>query len=429
MAAIEAAIREDRRWAAVQQLKALLKRRPDSDEARYSLGTSLMELGRPEPADEAWARVTPGSPFAARALLGRMEIRMGRGDYAGAERIIRDAMDDPRLDASELSAVLGPIYLEQGRLEETLRLIEARWEALDRAGEGASESALKLVREYIHLRQDPLPLEVIRSNLERATSLSPRDDRVWLARAHLAIRTGAYDEAARWLEACLRSRPDDVPVWRARLDWAVATDRLAEAQEATKHLPATEATPARVERWAAWLAARRGDRAAEHRALERLVAAAPADLPALDRLAVLDTQNGRTDLAAERRRQRAEIERLDARYRELYRRNQPRRDAVEMARLAQRLGYWFEARVFLTRAIAVQPERHDLGHELAGITRRVRMANRPGRTLADLLASEPEAPVAPPTSPARSSTGEHSRAASVPRPEAPGRTEDADAPG
>src|SRR5262249_27161086 len=63
-----------------------------------------------------------------------------------------------------------------------------------------------------------------------------------------------------------------------------------------------------------------------------------------------------------------------------------------------------------------------------GITRRVRTAHRPGQTLADLLASEPEAPVAPPTSPDRSSAGEPPPAAPGPRPWAPGPTEDAGAP-
>ena len=49
----------------------------------------------------------------------------------------------------------------------------------------------------------------------QAASLAPDDDRVWLGRANLAIRTGAYDEAKRWLDACLKRRPEDVPVWRA----------------------------------------------------------------------------------------------------------------------------------------------------------------------------------------------------------------------
>src|SRR5262249_33061464 len=159
------------------------------------------------------------------------------GRLAEAEQVIREALDDPRIDGSRLAIALGPMYCQQGRLEEILRLIAARWEDLDRKGEGASESAIELVRVHIELRRTPIPVEVIRSDLDPAARLNPQDDRIWLGRANLAVRVGSYDEAARWLDACLKRRPADVPVWRARLDWAVATDRVAEAREAMAHLP------------------------------------------------------------------------------------------------------------------------------------------------------------------------------------------------
>ena len=131
----------------------------------------------------------PDSRFAARAIFGRMQLQMERGRFSEAEQIIRDALDDPRVDAASLPILLGPIYCHQGRLAETLRLIETRWDALNRAGEGASELAINLVRAHIDLQQDPMPLEVIRSVLDQAASLAPDDDRVWLGKANLAIRT------------------------------------------------------------------------------------------------------------------------------------------------------------------------------------------------------------------------------------------------
>jgi enediyne biosynthesis protein E4 len=288
--------------------------------------------------------------------------------------------------------VLGPVYLEQGRLEEALRVLEGHWELLDRAGEGASEAALNVVREYVHLRQDPPPVDGMRSALDRAARLAPEDDRVWLAKAHLAIRSGAYDEAARWLDACLRSRRDDVPAWRARLDWAVATNRPAEALEAMAHLPADVAKPPQLRRWAAWLAARRGDRAAERRALERLLEVDPANLAALDRLTDLADGEGQAERAGELRRRKVEIVGLAARYRKLYERNQPRRDAAEMGRLALRLGYRFEARAFLTRAAAVDRDRDDLRRELERLDPPDRSAGPAGRTVADVLAGELDPP-------------------------------------
>jgi tetratricopeptide (TPR) repeat protein len=65
----------------------------------------------------------------------------------------------------------------------------------------------------------------------------------------------------------------------------------------------------------------------------------------------------------------AEAERLEARYRELERRNQPIRDAAELARIAERLGSPFEARAFLTVAVAVDPDRADLRTELDRLVR------------------------------------------------------------
>ena len=215
MAEIEEDMENGRHATASRKLNSLLARRPDSDEALYLLGTCEMSRGRAELADDAWARVPPDSLFAARAILGRMQIQMERGRLTEAERIIRDALDDPRVDGSNLPILLGPVYCQEGRLAETLRSIEVRWDALDRAGEGASEPAINLVRGYIELRQSPMPVDVIRSALDQAAVSAPDDDRVWLGRANLAIREGEYDEAARWIDAGLRRRPDDVPVWRA----------------------------------------------------------------------------------------------------------------------------------------------------------------------------------------------------------------------
>ena len=48
-----------------------------------------------------------------------------------------------------------------------------------------------------------------------------------------------------------------------------------------------------------------------------------------------------------------------ARYRELYRRNQPARDSQEMARVAEWLGQRFEAIVFLTATIDEELDRDD----------------------------------------------------------------------
>src|SRR5262249_26252872 len=159
---------------------------------------------------------------------------------------------------------------QEGRVEDAQRLVEANWERLDRTLDNYLDQTMKLVQAHIRLSQGGEPVPGFRQSiLDQAGKVAGEDDRIWLARANLAISRGASDEAARWLAACRRRRPQDVPVWKAYLAWAMATSRGAEVREALEHLPAAESTPAQVERLAAWLAARRGDVASERRALER----------------------------------------------------------------------------------------------------------------------------------------------------------------
>ncbi|MFI5454438.1 MAG: tetratricopeptide repeat protein [Isosphaerales bacterium] len=388
MAEIEEDLGAGRNALAARNLGALLAWRPGSDEAAYFLGMCERARGRTEAAAEAWARIPPGSLFASPAIEGRITLQIERGRLADAEQLIKNAMADPRSDASGLSLLLGPVYCLQGRVEEAERVIEASWDHLAATGQGATEAAITLVRLHIELQRTGTPVEAVRTFLDQAARSAPDDERVWLGKANLAIRTGSYDEAARWLAACLRGRPDDVPVWRARLNWAMATGRVAEARLAMKHLPAAESTPAQVQKLAAWFAAQRGDAASERRSLERLITVDPTDFTALDRLAELAVKDDQPDRAVELRRKKTEIDRLEARYQELYGRYQPRRDAAEMARLAEQLGRRFEARAFLTVPALIVPERDDRRRDLARLNLRTDAIEEPGRTLADVLAPE-----------------------------------------
>ena len=346
---------------------------------------------------------------------------MERGRFSEAEQIIRGALDDPRVNANSLPILLGPSYCHQGRQEETLRLIETRWEALNQAGEGDSELAINLVRAHLDLQQRPIPIEVIRSVLDQAASLAPDDDRIWLGKANLAIRVGSYEEAKRWIDECLRRRPEDIPIWRARLDWAVATNQVLAANEALKHLPVVGSTPAEVLRLAAWLATRRGDRDAERQALERLIAVDHADLAALERLAELAVQDGQPARAGELRTRIGEIHQLEARYMKLYQRNQPRRDAVEMANLAEQLGQVFEAKAFLTVGTAVHPDREDLRLRLDKLERSEPPRDPKGRFLADVLATQSESATNSSASSPSPAAGQAPSGASIPSPRVPGR--------
>jgi tetratricopeptide (TPR) repeat protein len=390
---IEAQIVAGRTGQAARNLASLLAWKPNLVDAIYLLGVCERARGRPEAAFEAWARIPPGSQFWGQALLGRTELLVEHGRLGDAEQIVELVQHDTLDGGSIVSMVLVPMYCQEGRFEEARRLIEAQWDQLNQVGEGASEQAINFVRLYMDIgRQTPL-VAAARVYLEQAAKVAPDDDRVWLGRADLAIRDGSYDQAARWLDACLRRRPQDASVWRTKLKYAMATNQLPLMREALTHFPADQSTPAEIHRLAVWLAKLRGDVESERRALELLSAADPVDLSALERLAELAVKDGQPARAVALRQRQLKTEQLRARYEQLYTRNQPMRDAAEMARLATQLGHELEARAFLTIAVAVDPGRGDLPDELKKMSRQPSPIDRSGRTLAQVLAAELGAPI------------------------------------
>jgi enediyne biosynthesis protein E4 len=348
MEEIESEILAGRYALACRNLDTLLSWRADSDGGiTYLLGSCELARGRNQPAAEAWTRVSPGSRFSESAIRGRMRLLHDAGELSAAEQLIDDAAGDPTNDCTALRVLLAPMYSKLGRIDEAERVIEDRWAHLNASGEGALEPAIKLLLEHIDLTLNPTPVDEVRAFLERVSKIAPDDDRIWLGRANLAIQNGAYEEAKGWLDACQRRRPDDIPIWHARLKWAMATSRVDVVNEAVAHLPDLASSSTRSHQVQAWLALHRGDTTRERQQLELLIAADPANVTALSRLAELPQATGQPAKAAEYQRERAEIERSLARYRQLHKRKQPIRHAAELGRLAKRLGRRFEAQAFL----------------------------------------------------------------------------------
>ncbi len=342
MAAIESAVGARLYAIACRDIEKLLSWKSDpTGELMYLLGSYELARGRLPFAAAAWERVVPGSVYSERAIDARMHLFQESGELAAAEELVRSAALNPRDDRTALLVLLVPMYAELGRLDEAARLIVDRWEHLNNLGEGALEPAIKLVRQHVELTFKPLPVETIGTRLDQAGKRAPNDDRVWLGRANLAIRTGAHDDASRWLDLCENRRPADPAVWRARLSWAFASHRVDVVKQALDHLPAIQSDPAEFHRTNAWLAAERGDVATERQELELLTTAEPADLPALRRLAELAETEGAAKKAADLRKKAAAIDRVRARYLLRHDRQQPIRDAAELAHLAEQLGRSF----------------------------------------------------------------------------------------
>ena len=89
MAEIESEMATGRFAIAARNLVKLLAWKPDSDEAAYLLGTCEQARGRNQEAEEAWARVVPGSAFWERAIMARLRLFHDGGRLADAEQLIK----------------------------------------------------------------------------------------------------------------------------------------------------------------------------------------------------------------------------------------------------------------------------------------------------------------------------------------------------
>jgi enediyne biosynthesis protein E4 len=388
LAEIHAAMAAGRPGTAIRGLTSLLDASPDADEVAYLLGSYERGRGRPEAADLAWAKVTPGSSLSARAIEGRMLLRVASGQFAAAEQLIDEAAADRRNDGTALRILLVQTYFDEGRLDDALRLVDARLDHLRQIGEGASHTAIVLARLHFDLEQTSTPVETARATLERAGRMAPKDDRVWLGRANLALRTGDLHESARWLDACQRLRPDDMPVWRARMRFAMADGQVDHLKKALRHLPASASTPVEVHHIRAWLAKQQGDQAIERQELTLALAASPADRTALDRLSALAEAGGQAEQLARLKHHKAEIERMTARYKKLIGRNQPIRDSSEMGLLAEKLGRPVEARVYLGIAAAESLHRDQASRDLARLDHQPAGQSNATDSLAEIVGAE-----------------------------------------
>ncbi len=326
------------------RLARLAERWPGRAEVLFRLGESELTCGRVEPAKIAWSKVPHGSPFSAQAALGRAHLALQVAQFSDAERILREALDDPGTGAREVWHLLLVILGQQGRLDEARRLIEQRWRKTDLS----PSERLALLREHLALDLEPMPLEGNLVYLGNAGATDSDDERLWLARAFLATRSGRLDEASRWLDSALLRRPDDPVLWRARLDWALEAGRLDRAAQAMAHLEANSFSAQQIARLEVWLAAKTGDAKAEKTALEKALSRNPADGAALERLAELTLQIGHEPEARSLRKRKSELDALKDRYQRLFKKEDFENDAVEMAKLAAALGRGFEARAFLT---------------------------------------------------------------------------------
>ncbi|MGP0068326.1 MAG: FG-GAP-like repeat-containing protein [Isosphaeraceae bacterium] len=330
-------------WLAAQSAA-----RPDRAEAAFLLGVCEDAMGRHEAAANAWARVPLKSALGLNAAIARARTLAGDlGRLSDAEAVLAATLDHVGPNSPDFRYLLNQILYWEGRFDEMRRRLQDGWSTSpDKAGD---------LRDLWLIDSAVVMVDPIRAAVEDAARKAPDDDRVWLARAHLALLSGQPDQAHRWLDDCLGRRPDDPVVWRARLRWARAADSLEEARRALAHLPADRFTRNEALTLGAWFAARerRDDR--ERTALEQLIEQVPGNTQALERLAVLANESGQSSPAADLRRRKAEIDRVKERYFRLLEPRNTITQYTELAGLAETLGRGFEARGWWFLASRYQP--------------------------------------------------------------------------
>src|SRR5262249_34984173 len=141
------------------------------------------------------------------------------GKYAPTEDVLLSALARSELagpERYEFERALSLLCRREGRQDDVRRVLRASWcRAPDPVG---------VLKELFLLDNSPIPAEALDLALSKADD---QDDRVWLGRANLALLAGRHAEATEWLDRCLRSRPDHLAVWSARLELALAANDLA----------------------------------------------------------------------------------------------------------------------------------------------------------------------------------------------------------
>jgi tetratricopeptide (TPR) repeat protein len=339
---------------ARSRLIDLVARRPTWGEAAYQFGVCEQALERSDAALDAFARVPRDSEWAGWGDVRSSRLEMDRGRFAHCEELLRRAAARPGPHVAEARWGLVLLLRMEGRFEEARQWLEAGFDQMS--------SPVVTLQRLFKLDVDPFPIEGVRRALNRAGSQAPDDDRVWLGKAHLALRTGDFADAEGWLDRCLARRPDDPAVWRMKLETALACDNLDEVRLALPHLPASLEPENRALSLRAWVAERQGDLAAERDALKQLIDWNPADARALDRLARLESSAGNAGVAARIRDSIRGVDEDRKKYISLLASSSPESHAAELASLALRLGRRFDAARWASLGDPHPGRGHPAGH-------------------------------------------------------------------
>ncbi len=330
---VESDLTSGRLSTAHKRVLALAHGRHDDGDVSYLLGVTEDRLGDSQAALAAWERVPSTSGSFPKASIRRARKLIDSGRFRAAEDLLT-ALSKGDVDiASEIRQSLELLYRFEGRNGEVRQLLQESWS-------GSTDPSQTLRRLYL-LDHSAFPLELVKGMLERG---NPDDDRIWLARANLAILSGRFDEARRWLDLCKKRTPEDLNVWQTSLNLAVASGDTPAAWSAITHLPGNAFSEMDQTKLRAWLASRSCNTTLEKAAVEAAIAIEPGYIAGWERLAELAIARGERPESERIRRQKAEIDSKRQRYKSLVEREDRTANVAELERLALDLGRVVEAR-------------------------------------------------------------------------------------
>jgi tetratricopeptide (TPR) repeat protein len=322
------------RWATARRdLAELAQRWPADGELLFLLGLCEEAQGMSARALAAWEKIPVRDAFYPRAAESRASVLMNLGRFAPAESCLIEALEAaPAADRYPLLHALSRLFRLEGRSREVSEAFVAAWIGAPDPGE--------LLQDLWKNDSEPVPVDGWHVLLDAADS---HDERVWLGRARYSILVDKLEDAASWLARCQSRRPDDLAVWKARLDLAMAAQDGAALWEAAGRIPAEALRPEEIADVRAWLAERIGDPQARRRESARLVEVQPLRTDALEHLVDLAREAGDLDEAGRLRQRKAEVDRARDRIHKLVALRIDFRDhAQEVAELSAILGRSFD---------------------------------------------------------------------------------------
>lgn len=238
---------------AEQALAKAISLAPDDADVRYNLGLLYIQQRRWPLAREALLDAVDRAPQVIEARLQAAYACYVCGDNTWQEAMLDGAGDWPG-QPGEQALILSTMLSAQGDLEAALRTL-ARAQLPGEAAGDSLRLRITAQRVLLHERNnqlEPARRELAQLPLDALDRLPPdahqaRAD-VWRAHAALAMRAGAYGDAAALYRRALALADDDDTRVSAAFALASACDRLGRHAEAWQALETAHARQVEIAR-------------------------------------------------------------------------------------------------------------------------------------------------------------------------------------